>query len=82
MLALNIVTQMKFLFANGAVALFGIGIWDARWLNRVTAILFWLFVPLNALAFISAPFASARILGMLVLLIVGTVVLWREADNR
>jgi len=44
--------------------------------------LFWLFVPLNALAFISAPLASARILGMLVLLIVGAVVLWREADNR
>ena len=82
LLALNIVTQVKFLCANGAVALFGIGIWNARWLNRVAAILFWLFVPLNALAFISAPFANARILGMLVLLIVGTVVLGREADNR
>jgi hypothetical protein len=78
LLALNIVTQMKYLCANGAVALFGIGIWNERGLNRAAAILFWLFVPLNVLAFISAPLASARILGMLVLLIVGAVVLWRE----
>jgi hypothetical protein len=79
LLILNIVTQMKYLGANGAVALFGIGIWNERWLNRIAAVLFWLFVPINVLAFISAPMASARILGMLVLLIVGTLVLWRAA---
>jgi len=77
LLALNIVTQIKFLAANGAVALFGIGIWSARRLNRAAAILFWLFVPLNVLAFVSAPLASVRILGMLVLLVVGAVVLWK-----
>jgi len=76
LLALNVITQVKFLCANGAVALFGIGIWNARWLNRAAAILFWLFVPVNVLAFISAPLASARIVGMLVLLVVGAVVLW------
>jgi hypothetical protein len=81
LLTLNIVTQMKFSCANVAVALFGIGIWNERWLNRIAAILFWLFVPINALAFISAPMASARMLGMLVLLIVGTVVLWRNATR-
>lgn len=80
LLVLNIVTQMKFLCANGAVALLGIGIWNARWLNRVAAMLFWLFVPLNVFAFISAPLASARILGMLALLTVGAVVL--EAEFR
>jgi hypothetical protein len=79
LLILNIVTQMKYLGANGAVALFGIGIWNERWLNRIAAVLFWLFVPVNVLAFISAPMASARTLGMLVLLIVGTLVLWRAA---
>jgi hypothetical protein len=79
LLILNIVTQMKYLCANGAVALFGIGIWNERWLNRIAAVLFWLFVPVNVLAFISAPMASARTLGMLVLLIVGTLVLWRAA---
>jgi hypothetical protein len=79
LLILNIVTQMKYLCANGAVALFGIGIWNERWLNRIAAVLFWLFVPINVLAFISAPMASARTLGMLVLLIVGTLVLWRAA---
>jgi hypothetical protein len=79
LLILNIVTQMKYLGANGAVALFGIGIWNERWLNRIAAVLFWLFVPINVLAFISAPMASARTLGMLVLLIVGTLVLWRAA---
>jgi hypothetical protein len=68
---------MKYLCANGAVALFGIGIWNERWLNRGAAILFWLFVPINVLAFISAPLQSARFLGMLVLLIVGAIVLWR-----
>jgi hypothetical protein len=67
LLILNIVTQMKYLGANGAVALFGIGIWNERWLNRIAAVLFWLFVPINVLAFISAPMASARTLGMLVL---------------
>jgi hypothetical protein len=77
LLILNIVTQMKYLCANGAVALFGIGIWNERWLNRGAAILFWLFVPINVLAFISAPLQSARFLGMLVLLIVGAIVLWR-----
>ncbi len=78
LLALNIVTQIKFLAANGAVALFGIGIWNARRLNRAAAILFWLFVPLNVLAFVSAPLASVRILGMLVLLVVGAIVLWKS----
>jgi hypothetical protein len=76
LLILNIVTQMKYLCANGAVALFGIGIWNERWLNRGAAILFWLFVLINVLAFISAPLQSARFLGMLVLLIVGAIVLW------
>jgi hypothetical protein len=79
LLILNIVTQMKFLCANVAVALFGIGIWNEKVPLRVAAILFWLFVPINVLAFISAPMANARILGMLGLLIVGTVVLWRVA---
>jgi hypothetical protein len=79
LLILNIVTQMKFLCANVAVALFGIGIWNEKILLRVAAILFWLFVPINVLAFISAPMASARMLGMLVLLIAGTFVLWRAA---
>ncbi|MCX7838035.1 MAG: hypothetical protein N2559_01055 [Anaerolineae bacterium] len=78
LVVLNIVTQMKFLCANSAVALFGIGIWNARALNRAAAILFWLFVPLNALAFISAPLASVRILGMMALLIVGALVLLVE----
>ncbi len=78
LLILNIVTQMKYLCANGAVALFGIGIWNERWLNRVAAILFWLFVPINVLAFISVPMATARMLGMLALLIVGAIVLWRN----
>lgn len=74
---LNVVTQMKFLCANGAVALFGIGLWNARGLDRLAAILFWLFVLVNALAFVSAPLASVRIVGMLGLLIVGAIVLWR-----
>lgn len=77
LVVLNVVTQMKFLCANGAVALFGIGLWNARWLDRLAAILFWLFVLINALAFVSAPLASVRIVGMLVLLIVGVIVLWR-----
>lgn len=77
LVGLNVVTQMKFLCANGAVALFGIGLWNARWLDRLAAILFWLFVLINALAFVSAPLASVRIVGMLVLLIVGVIVLWR-----
>lgn len=76
---LNIVTQMKFLCVNGAVALLGVGIWNARGLNRAAAILFWLFIPINVLAFISTPLASVRILGMMVLLIVGAVVLWVES---
>ena len=79
LLGLNIVTQMKFLCASVAIALFGIGIWSHAILNRIAVILFWLFVPINALAFISPPMASVRMLGMLVLLIVGTVVLWRAA---
>ena len=76
LLILNIVTQMKFLCANVAVALLGIGIWNHAILNRLAAFLFWLFVPIDVLAFISAPMASARMLGMLGLLIVGTAVLW------
>lgn len=78
LLVLNIVTQMKFLCANGAVALFGIGLWNARWLDRLAAILFWLFALINALALISAPLASGRVVGMLVLLVVGAIVLWRD----
>lgn len=82
LLMLNIVTQLKYLCANGAVALFGIGIWNHAILNRIAAILFWLFVPINVLAFISAPLVTARFLGMLVLLIVGAMVLEAEARSQ
>lgn len=78
LLVLHIVTQVKFLCVSGAVTLLGIGLWDTRGLNRLTALLFWLFALLNILALISAPLANVRILGMLVLLALGTAVLWRD----
>ncbi len=78
-LGLNLLGQVKYLCANVAVVLFGIGMWSAERLHRVTAILFWLFAPLNVLAFVVPAFAAARILGMFALLILGAVVLGRQA---
>lgn len=78
--ALNGLTQIKFLASNGAIVLLGIGIWNDRWLNRATTILFLLFAPVNVIGFIAPLFSTLRILWMLIMLIVGAVLLWRESE--
>jgi len=78
--ALNMLTQTKYLAANGAIVILGLGLWNERVLNRAATMLFLLFAPINALAFIAPPFVTLRLVGMFVLLILGAVALWRQ-DN-
>ncbi|MBI5300768.1 MAG: hypothetical protein HY868_01425 [Chloroflexi bacterium] len=77
--AMTILSQVKYLCTNVALALFGAGLWnmDAS-RDRVMSVLLFLFVPLNVLAFVIAPLATVRVFGMLVLLTMGAVILARQ----
>jgi hypothetical protein len=77
--AMNIVTQMKYLATNIAVAGFGIALWNSRVVaDRVLGTLMILFAPINVVAFVFAPFVFVRAVAMLVLLTVGAIVLWKR----
>ncbi len=75
MFALNVVTQMKYLFSSVAVFLFGVSLWSASRLNRAASIVALVFVPVNTLAFIVPAMALVRVLGMFVLLVLTAMVL-------
>jgi len=79
--ALNIIAQMKYLFAGIAVFLFGVSLWDASRVNRAASIIALMFVPVNALAFINGSASLLRLLGMFALLVATALVL-RVAGKR
>jgi hypothetical protein len=72
---------MKSLFANVAVGLFAASLWDMQRLNRVASILFLLFLPINVPGFVNPVVAAVRILGMLALLSLSAMVLWRGQSS-
>lgn len=81
LLVLNIVSQMKWLGASVAAASFGAAIWDARVLNRVVSMLFFLFALTDVWGMIGESGALARVLSMLFVFIAGAVrlgVSWRS----
>ncbi len=81
MFALNVVTQMKYLFTSVTVFLFGVSLWSESNLNRAASMIALIFVPVNTLAFIVPAFSIVRIVGMLVLLVLTAMVLWRAASH-
>lgn len=81
LLTLQILGQLKYLWIFVGGTLFAIGIWDKGRMQRVVAILFWLFPIIGAFAMLSVTGALLRIFWMLVLLVAGGFFLWRESKT-
>jgi hypothetical protein len=82
LIALQVLSQLKYLWIFAGGTLFAIGIWDKPIMRRALAVLFWLFPLIGALAMVSVTGALLRIVWMLVLLLAGAYFLWRVADKN
>lgn len=75
LLALSSITRVKWIGAGVAAASFGVTVWDAPRLNRVTSILFLLFAPIDVWGMIGGAGSLVRIAWMLVVFMIGGVFL-------
>jgi hypothetical protein len=82
LMALQVLTQLKYLWIFAGGTLFAIGIWDKPIMHRALAVLFCLFPVIGALAMVSVTGALLRILWMLGLLLAGAYFLWRAAEKN